>query len=592
MNLPEQPNLRPSLFFAIAFVFLAIGLGMRSPWPADEPRFALIARDMVETGDWFFPRVGGEIYQDKPPVFFWLIASMLTVTGSLRFAFLLPSLFAAMGVLWLVHDLGRRWWNPRTGLLASAALLATIQFVLQAKRAQIDMTLCFFTTLALYGLARHLREGPGWGWYLTGFAAMGAGVITKGVGFLPVFILIPFAWATWKNWPAVTRSRSWLWIAGPVAMLAVIGAWLLPMLSIVSGSADPALASYRDEILFAQTAGRYANPWHHIKPFWYFLVEVIPPLWLPLSIALPWLVPRWWKEVRNRDLRTMLLVGWSLLALTFFSLSPGKRGVYILVILPAAALAAGPWIDELWEKRWIHRVAFGITALITALLLAATALNVFAPPEEALRTSAELEIALTPPLLVFGIAGALSLVLFRIRRGVAGLVLFTSSLWIVTSLWLAPSIDDARSGRAIVKAIEAASTRDAELGLVHWKEQFLLYLDRPITHFGHRRHDSEEETLDAVGWLQASPGRQLVVDEPAMEQCFKGGTVIGDAHGTRWYLVKKENSRQECVQPVRDILTFEYVPPGLDREGEAAHRSDLPPTEASRSLHSPRTPAG
>jgi len=32
-------------------VLVATGLGMRDPWPADEPRFALIARDMVRSGD-------------------------------------------------------------------------------------------------------------------------------------------------------------------------------------------------------------------------------------------------------------------------------------------------------------------------------------------------------------------------------------------------------------------------------------------------------------------------------------------------------------------------------------------------------------
>jgi len=54
----------------LALLLFAAGLGLRDPWPADEPRFALIARDMVSTGQWLFPRIGGDWYQDKPPVFF------------------------------------------------------------------------------------------------------------------------------------------------------------------------------------------------------------------------------------------------------------------------------------------------------------------------------------------------------------------------------------------------------------------------------------------------------------------------------------------------------------------------------------------
>ena len=81
-----------TLLGLLALVLLVPGLGMRDPWPADEPRFALIARDMVVTGEWLFPQVGGDLYQDKPPVFFWTIALGYLATGALRFAFLLPSL--------------------------------------------------------------------------------------------------------------------------------------------------------------------------------------------------------------------------------------------------------------------------------------------------------------------------------------------------------------------------------------------------------------------------------------------------------------------------------------------------------------------
>ena len=68
-----------------------------------------------------------------------------------------------------------------------------MQFVWQARQAQIDATLCFWTTLSLYGLLRHLLLGPSWRWYTIGWAAAGLGVITKGVGFLPLLVLIPFA---------------------------------------------------------------------------------------------------------------------------------------------------------------------------------------------------------------------------------------------------------------------------------------------------------------------------------------------------------------------------------------------------------------
>ena len=131
---------------------LGAGLGLRDPWPADEPRFVLVAKQMVESGDWLFPHRGSELYPDKPPLFFWLLAASHQLIGNWRWSFLLPSLLSGLGTLWLTYDLGRRLWTHRAGLWAAIAVLSALQFVYQFKRAQIDPTLVLVTTLAFYGL--------------------------------------------------------------------------------------------------------------------------------------------------------------------------------------------------------------------------------------------------------------------------------------------------------------------------------------------------------------------------------------------------------------------------------------------------------
>lgn len=37
-----------------AVLVIGAGLGLRDPWPSDEPRFALVAKQMVMSGDWLF----------------------------------------------------------------------------------------------------------------------------------------------------------------------------------------------------------------------------------------------------------------------------------------------------------------------------------------------------------------------------------------------------------------------------------------------------------------------------------------------------------------------------------------------------------
>jgi len=96
------------LLVGLALLLMATGLGLRDPWPADEPRFALVAQDMLRSGDWLFPRVGGDLYADKPPLYFWLMAAAMALTGSMRVGFLLPSLLAGIGTVLLAYDLVRR----------------------------------------------------------------------------------------------------------------------------------------------------------------------------------------------------------------------------------------------------------------------------------------------------------------------------------------------------------------------------------------------------------------------------------------------------------------------------------------------------
>ncbi len=82
--------------------------------------------------------------------------------------------------------------SREAGVAAAVLTLCSLQFVLAMRGAQIDPVLCLLTTFSVYAMLRHLLLGDGWSWYVfAGFAA-GLGVITKGVGFLPMLLLIPF----------------------------------------------------------------------------------------------------------------------------------------------------------------------------------------------------------------------------------------------------------------------------------------------------------------------------------------------------------------------------------------------------------------
>ena len=552
------------LIVGLGLLLIATGVGLRHPWPADEPRFALIARDMVASGNWLFPRAGGDLYPDKPPLFFWLIATFYLLTGSLRISFLLPSLLASLGTTLLVYDLGRRLWNREAGLWAALILLFTVQFTLQARSAQIDATLCFWVTLSLYAFLRHLLLKGGWRWYALGGFAAGLGVITKGVGFLPFLVFLPYAWARWRRWPVpplTRRAVHWSW--APLACFAAIALWLVPMLIAVAASDDPALRAYRDEILFHQTVTRYASAWHHQQPFYYYLT-VILPMWLPLVLLVPWLIPRWARQFRERDARILLLLGWVALVLLFFSASPGKRGLYILPALPAVAVASGEWLRGLWQRPDVQRLGSVFALILIALAAGAFVYLQWIAPERAAELRADSGLKYLAPLLIYAVAAAIAFFACGAGRGAVASAWALGLLWIVGSFAIIPQIDATRSARRFVAELERLADPARELGLLAYKEQFLLNLERPSVNFGHSRwREGPAESHDAARWLNGATGRQLLVPASQIAPCFAAAIkkkAVAEASREVWYLVEGP-ADPACAEQGHDDRVVIYRPP-------------------------------
>ena len=528
----------------IALLMLGAGLGLRDPWPSDEPRFALVAKHMVETGDWLFPRRGTELYADKPPLLMWAQATVHQLTGEWRIAFLLPSLLAALGTLWCVYDLGRRLWSPPVGRYAAWALLLTFQFAFQAKRAQIDPLVVFWITFANWALLRHLLDARDWRLWALGWAAAGLGTITKGVGALALLMLLPAAAASLAGWGRVRLEvrdpRFWI---GPLAFVAATSIWLAPMLATALTHADPGYREYAREILFQQTAHRYAHSWNSQHPPWYF-AGVIATLWLPTILLLPLAIGPWRRRLGRRDPRYLLPLVWVVLVLVFFSIPDGKRDVYILPALPMLCLALAPLLPGLARKRSVRILAFAFATIIALAMLAAGLTIGFGETAFEQRLVAGRSLVgetdlLATALAGIGLVGLTALAVGRLRGALPALAATLAMLWITVGLMIAPLANDAASGRGVMAAVEERLAPDDELALVAWKEQMLFMAARPATTFGFATRWSDQ-LAQAMAWQAKRPGtRWLLVQEAAANDCIDRARAqsVGIANRRNWWLV-------------------------------------------------------
>ncbi|MGB6028205.1 ArnT family glycosyltransferase [Rhodanobacter sp. UC4437_H4] len=537
------------VFGAFALLVLGAGLGLRDPWPSDEPRFALVAQWMVEHGQWLFPHRGHELYPDKPPVFMWLQALSYYLTGHWRIAFLLPSLLAALGALALVYDLARRLWGHRSALLAAATLLVTIHFTYQMRNAQIDPLLLGWMTLANYGLLRHLLLGPCWRWFAVGCFFAGVGVATKGVGVLALLMLVPYMVARRGHWRHLALpTGGWRWAGGLALFFVAILGWLLPMLLIAHADGDPQHAEYVQNILFGQTVHRYATPTGHIHSPFYFLGIIVVD-WLPLSLLLPWALPAWWRRLKRRDARFLLPLGWAVLVLLFFSLSPGKRDVYILPALPMVALALAPLLPGLLRRRGVRIAVFALTVLLAGTLAAASALAIHRHPAWALKIEQSLDPRIWWMLLAIGVAGLAIAALTRVRRAPLGWLLFAGVLWSVYGVWGYPLLNGDRSARDVMVEARAIAGPQATIGLLAWKEQNLLMAQGPVTEFGFRK-PWPRQYAEAIAWLEGDPAQRWIFSlDEAMGACVDRARAIHVGHANRreWWMFRHDAVIPGCI---------------------------------------------
>lgn len=471
----------------LALLLVGAGLGLRQPQNVDEERFLGVALEMLHNGSWLIPHRAAEIYGDKPPIFMWTVAFFTWITGMPAIALYIPGLLSATSVTAMLYDLGRRLWNRRAGRTAALLYLATYQTYSILRTGQIDSFLILFTSLGLYGLTRHLLLGPAWRWFYAGCAAMGIGVITKGVGFVPALMLIPYAYAVRKGWPGVVAmpGEARKWLMGVVVVLGAVAIWLLPLaLSIaLNGGADE--IAYAREILLRQTAGRYAAAWDHREPFWYFFVNVIPQYWLPLVLALPWLIPAWRRQLRKRDGRVLVLLGWVVLVVLFL---PEQRQAQVVHLSGIAGAGAG------------RRAADAVAV-------------------QALVPSASARLA-----------------------NLSGVAVAWFALWFARG-FIEP-VKDGDNPHEALMAQAATMTQGADLVLVNWREGHWLFARQPIVHFGMAGSTVEQ----AAQWLREHPQAYALVPDEQLGQCFnpQAARELGETSRAQWSIVGADADNGNC----------------------------------------------
>jgi 4-amino-4-deoxy-L-arabinose transferase-like glycosyltransferase len=334
-------------------------------------------REMLETGNWFFPEV-----LRKPPLYYWMSGIIAQLHGGTvdAIALRLPSaLLAGLGVV-IVFGLGQHAATPTGGALAGVILLTSLLYVQQGHSIRPDMALCFFITCSLLlffsAYSRFWREGKGKTWSPLLFAgSLALALLSKGpVGV--ILVLLPIImFLVWRRdllgaWPLLQP--------GPLLIFGVLGCgWYV---SALWGATEE---FWRTQIM-EENVSRFVGGIDKMSPLYYLgpLLFKFAPWNLFLPAAL-------WRAFKEKAEGPVFLALWWLAVMLFFQMSAYKRARYLLPAQPASALLVGWWLATRFlppaavVKRWRWwRSGVALLSVVTVLLATAGLLVLWGTQEK------------------------------------------------------------------------------------------------------------------------------------------------------------------------------------------------------------------
>lgn len=393
-----------------AAVTLAVGFAPMPFWDEDEPRFAVIARTMLETGDWVVPMYNDTLAVDKPVLMHWCMAACYRLFGVSEIPARIPSALAALATALALLRAGTVWFSPRTGVVAALAWIGCLLVGIESHAATPDAILTALTTWMTVLAAESLLGSNSTGPRGTspprlpaGRAALigalgGLAVLCKGpVGFVgPLAVILPWvaalAWQAGRD-PSASVGRQ---IRAAIraglgavafirplililAMLAVAAPWYVAV-GLRTNGAWPA------GFFLIHNVGRFAAPMeNHSGGIFFHLLAMLVGFY-PWSCFLPFsIVVATWRATRadtpapeRRGLGLGLL--WLSVWVGAFSLAATKLPNYVLPAYPAAALIVAATATRLVDRgsvampRWLAAglgwVVFGGLATTATILIA------------------------------------------------------------------------------------------------------------------------------------------------------------------------------------------------------------------------------
>ena len=525
---------------------------------ADEPRYAQIAREMLEAhsadchavhakivprnltptalrasyaclaGGTITPILYGKPWLEKPALYYWRAMSFFKEFGVSDWAARLPSTTATAALI-LLAFLHLRRFRPGGHLDAALIMASCAAMVAFARGASTDMQLAAPFCMGMLGWYAWYETGKKF-WLFDLYFFGAAATLAKGpvAPFMILGIIMLFLGLR-REWSALRRT---IWIPGIVLYLLMVLPWYIEV-----QRRNPSV--FREFFLQHNLERYTSNLYQHHQPAWYYLIVLILGLmpWtalafralvdgLQVSLA-EWKVrhkpQRYLGHTRAGDAFPEFLVLWTLFPVVFFSFSGSKLPGYILPAIPPLAILTGDYLFRIRRNgipEWLLNTHATLTGFLTFVILLCPQYMVYQrilPAPTAFITAA-----------VLGILAALLVIFITRQWGVERIRLATLIPLVGLLFFLLGMhghlLDTNYSARPLAHEINRIAPQTPEVAQLDVRRDLVyglaFYRNQPVDDYriqvptgDHVLVVPTEEASDLDKWLPGRIYQQLFLDE-------------------------------------------------------------------------------
>jgi 4-amino-4-deoxy-L-arabinose transferase-like glycosyltransferase len=338
----------------------------------DEPRYAWIARDMAETGDWVTPRLYGRPWFEKPPLLYWGGAIFFKLFGpsapevAARLPSAISALLATLALAWLAW----RTYGEECARWLLLLLPTSVGMIGFSHAAATDMPFAGMLTIAMVcaavvlGLTQSentpiLPRTPWLALVPFGFF-LGLAVLAKGPAAIILCGGAVFFWAIFTK-----RWRDALRLLHPAA-IAAFCVTALPWYMLCARRNPDFFRIFIIEHNFK----RYLTPeFQHVQPFWFYVPVVLLGLVPWVAMLGPVLREVGSIRVQTEREQGMLpfAMSWAVFPILFFTLSKSKLPGYVLPIFPPLSFLMARTLRSQASRAALQWALLGSGVVLTVL---------------------------------------------------------------------------------------------------------------------------------------------------------------------------------------------------------------------------------